>query len=302
MSTFYTPEGVAGLALALLEGDLVHGATVERRFQTDYRGGVGTSITIRKPSILAARERAVGATAAITADAVAEDTDSLTLTSQIYSAVDMPDADLTLNLEDFGRQVLAPQIASIARRIESKVVAEMQGLTQDGTLTAAYDSAKPSATLFAARKSLRDALVPVQGLYAAVGTQVMVDLLSEDLIVKANESGSASALRDAMVGKIAGMSVYESNGIAEDEIVVYSQSAFALALVAPKVPEGAGHGAGVSSNGFAMTAIRDYDPNTLQDRSVVSAFVGTKTFVLDTVALDDTTGTVTPAVRIGGAA
>src|SRR5690606_21032090 len=48
----------------------------------------------------------------------------------------------------------------------------------------------------------------------------------------------------------------------------------AFANVAPEVPAGVTLGASTVFDGLAMRWIRDYDPNFLRDRSVVSSFAG----------------------------
>ena len=89
-----------------------------------------------------------------------------------------------------------------------------------------------------------------------------------------DQSGSDSALRDGTLGRIAGFTVVTSNAIEPDEGFAGHATAVAFGNVAPVVPDGAVAGASESYAGLAMRWIRDYDPNYLRDRSVVSAFAG----------------------------
>jgi hypothetical protein len=82
--------------------------------------------------------------------------------------------------------------------------------------------------------------------------------------VKANESGSASALRDAVIGRVYGFTVVESNALTEDEAVAYHSSGFVFATKAPSQVNGA-DSASVSENGIAMRAVRDFDPGVLSE-------------------------------------
>lgn len=293
-NTFYTPEAVARLAIALVTDDMVLASTVNRDFEADFGGGKGDTVNVRVPAVLTGRTRGLAATDAITVDSITESSVPVALTEHAYSAVRLSDADLTLNLEDFGRQVLAPQTLAIAEYIEDTVVEQMQSVAQHTTIAFGSDVA---ATFADARKALRDMGVPSGNLYAAVGTGIAADILKSDLFRKVDWAGTDGALREAVIGKIHGFTVIESNRLAEDEAVFYHTAAFTLAVRAPRVPEGVTYGASVSANGFAARQIRDYDPTTLADRSVVSTFIGAAV-----MPLKKKSGTFTPAIRVGGAA
>ena len=296
----YTPEQIARVALSLVRGDLVLSRTINRDFEAEFRGGVGFSVNVRKPATLTARKQAlrgknVSYGAGITADRVAESVVPVQLSNMIYSAVDVSDEDLTLNLEDFSRQILAPQITAVAEACEDEVVTLMQSVPGDETLGDAYDVSNPQKTFTAARKALRDLRVPASNLYAAVGTGVYQDLLDAQALRAVDQSGSDGALRDATVGRLHGFTVIECNRLDENEMVFYHRDAFTLAIRAPRVPEGVASGASVSGDGFAMRYIRDYDSSLLADRSIISTFIGTKVM---TMVRQDTGGDVTPAIRV----
>lgn len=294
-NTIYTADAVARLGVALVAKDLVLGATVNRDYEADFGGGRGDTVNVRVPAALSARTRDLDATAAITIDDVTESSQPVTLTNHVYSAVRVDDADLELNLEDFGRQVLAPQTLSVVEYLEGMIVTEMQSVAQHASITWGAD---PLATVVDARKALRDLGVPQDGnLFAAVGTELAADLLKSDELRRVDASGDNGALRDAVIGRIGGFTIIESNRLAEDEAVFYHRAAFTLAVRAPRVPEGVNFGQSIASSGFAMRYIRDYDASTLADRSVVSTFAGTATMPLKKAA-----GTFTPAIRIGGSA
>lgn len=291
-NTFYTPEQVAAVGVQLVTADMVLAATVGRTFEADFGGGKGTTVNVRIPASLTARQRNIGATTAITTDNISESVIPVTITDMVYSAVDVTDDDLSLNLEDFGRQVLAPQTLAVAEWIEDKVVDEMQSVPATADLS--YDPSNPLKVFYDAREMLRDLQVPVSNLRAAIGTAVTSDVLQSDKLLDASKSGSTAALREATVGRIAGFDLIESNRLGKDEIVFYHRDAFHLAIRAPRVPEGVTFGQSVASNGFAMRYIRDYDSSVLQDRSIVSTYVGTGTMPLK----QSQGGQVTPALRV----
>jgi hypothetical protein len=290
-NTLYTPEQLARVAIGLVDQDLVIASTVNRDYEAEFAGGVGLTVNARVPAFLTGRKRTAGAVAAITVDDVTESNVAVTLTDQAYSAVRLTDADLTLSLEDFGRQVLAPQVGAVVRTCEDTVIDVMQALT--ASLTVTWSGADPIPTFTAARKALRDLKVPATDLYCALGTELAADLLNSDKLTDASKAGGTGALRDATIGKIRGFTVIESNALAEDEAIFYHRNAFTLAVRAPQVAAGATFGQSIAADGFALTAIRDYDPSILADRSVVSAFIGAQV-----LGLKNAGGVFTPAIRV----
>ncbi|GAA2843856.1 hypothetical protein Acy02nite_68390 [Actinoplanes cyaneus] len=272
---FVIPEQVLRTALGLLRDDLQLAATMNRDYEDAFGGGRGTVVNVRIPSTLKARRRKLAdAGAAITTDSLSESTVPVQITDMIYSAVDVTDEDLSLNIEDFTRQVSAPQVLAMVEDVEDFAVAVMQATAE--TTSIAYDKAKPVPTFTAARKVLRDRGLPASGLWAAVGTGVYAELLDADAITNASVSGSTEALRNARVGTVRGFNVAENNRLADDEIIFYGRDSYTLAIRAPRVPDGVAFGESRSENGFAMRWVKDYDSTHLQDRSIFSTFIGCK--------------------------
>jgi hypothetical protein len=269
--TFLDPNEVAILGSALVRGDLVLGQLVGRTVETKFTKGKGASVDIRMPATLQARTRAVGAVTEITTDELTETYQSVQITEQAYSAVDLTDADLTLNLHDFGQQVLAPQAIAVGEHIEDTIADRLATVTASGI---AYSSATPVKTLTAVRKELRDMKVPASGLVAVVGTRVYADMLDSGAFDN-DKAGNADALRNAQVGNVRGFRVVESNRVPEDDMFVYHRDAVQLVMAAPAAPRGASFAASVAQDGYGLSWIMDYDARTLQDRSVLSVFLGT---------------------------
>ncbi len=242
-------------------------------------------MSVRVPGAVAPQTRGIfdKATPLVLGE-IAEKSIAVTLTDHAYTAVALADGDLSLGIEDFARQVLAPQMSAIVKDVERRVAVAMKATPE--TTSIAYDAAAPAKAFTAMRRTLRQNGVTAETpLLAAVGSNVYADLLD------------AAASFDADGTSVRGFQIVESTRLAPTEVVAYVKNAFALVVRAPRVPEGASHGASVSEKGFALRVLRDYDASVAADRSLVSTFLGVQSLPLP---VDNENGTVT-LVANGGA-
>ncbi|MFG3715798.1 P22 phage major capsid protein family protein [Micromonospora sp. NPDC047730] len=294
---FVIPEQVLSTAIALVRDDLMLAATVNRDYEDAFGGGRGTVVNVRTPNTLKARRRKMTDDGQeIVTDTVTESTIPVTMTEHVYSAVDVSDLQMRMDIADFTRQVTVPQVRGIVEDLENLVTETMQALPESVGL--AYDPAKPHLTFTRARKMLRDLGLPAAGLWAAVGTGVYAELVDANALTDASQSGSTEALRNANVGRVRAFTVVENNRFDDDEIVFYGRDAFTLAIRAPYPPDGAAFSASQSDNGFAMTWVKDYDSKVLKDRSVFQTYAGCQAMQVKRLAKDGTTSLVTPALRV----
>lgn len=296
-NTLYTPEQVAKVAVAMATEDAYLSALVNRNFESDLLGGggKGRTVNIKIPAALIARERSIDeVTASIVLDTITESTIPLTLGTHAYSAVPLSEGDLTLDLTSFAAQVLGPQVAAVVDFCENEVASLLTGLTEwnDAATAPVYDAADPVKTLTAIRKRLRDNGVPQSGLNLVVGTAVYADLLEANAIQDASQSGSTAALREGQVGRVRGFNVVESTRVDDGDIIAFHRDAITLAVRAPIVPQGASFGQALSSGGFSLRYLRDYDVTKTVDRSMVSTFVGAASVPMKRIVRDYAGGTV----------
>jgi hypothetical protein len=286
-NTFITRKTgpIARTVLEALYEDVVLGRTVYRDAESEFGGGSGDTVNVKLPPTLSSRTTAGGGftrySTPITYDDITQTKVAVVLDTLIYHAAKIPDEDATYGLEDFMADVGVPQSLAVADGTEDVLVSAMEGLTPDSTIEfPAAPSAGDYIDVFAdARKALRDNSVPTSNLYAAVSTGVATELLKDDNLRRVDASGTDGALRDAIIGRVHGFTVVESNKLTDGNAVFYHRDAFALVTRAPQVPLGAGAGMSLSAKGFSVTWTADYDPNYLADRSVVRALAGAK--VLD---------------------
>lgn len=286
-NTFLNGSIISRTAVGLLARQLVLPQTVTRVAQTEFGGGNGDTVTVRVRTKVAARTQSTPGSA-ITYDDLTETSVALQV-SHLYNGVKVTDEDLTLEIADFGAQVLDPQVAGIAEGAEDEIGTAMNGLAVDDSFAVAATDDDTEGKILDAREALSSSDVPAGDRFLAVSPEIATRLLKIDKFVRVNESGSDSALRDAILGRIYGFTVVESNALTSGTAVAYHRSSFAFANFAPDVPNGVADGAATMAAGVALRWIRHYDPDILSERSVVSTFAGaaavdagTRAYKLDT--------------------
>lgn len=267
-----TAKGIASLNIELLTRSLVLPMTVSRIPGGDYSGPNGGTITVRVPQPGAARTQTnPGDT--ITYDDVTEIPVDVSL-AHLYHGKLVSDQELTYSIEDFGRQISRVQVDAVATGAEDKVAAVMNALTADASFAATPSAADTKEIVLAARKFLTDSDCPSTSRWLAASSDVINRLLLVEDFVRVDASGSNSALRNAVVGRIFGMNVVESNALDAGEAVAYHESGFAFANRTPVTPRGAVDSAAVTEQGIGLRHIFQYVPDKLSDASVVSTFAG----------------------------
>lgn len=276
-NTFLKPEVIARTALALLQREIILPRLVWRFGQSDFQGAKDDTITLRVPAVLTARDYEWRTrNAAIVIDDLTETGVDVTLDTHPYSAVAVTDEQLTLDIINFGTQVLQPQVRAVAERLENLIATTLGGAIVPAAAEIAHTIGTTDGytTAVKARKVLNMQNVPMAGRVLLLGANLEEDFLNSDHLTLVDQSGSDSALRDGTLGRILGFTVVTSNAIDPDIGFAFHATAVAFGNVAPTVPDGASFGASEASDGLAMRWIRDYDPNYLRDRSVVSSFAG----------------------------
>jgi hypothetical protein len=282
-NAFLKAEKIISQGLGLLQRELVLPRLVVRYGAADFAGAKDDTINIRIPSILKGREYEWRERkSAITTDDLEEFSVAVTLNKHPYNAVGITDEELTLDIVNWGEQVARPQIRAVAEMLESYIAVAMEEANYRHTVE--YEQPDPEAegkdyafyrAAVKARKFLNQENVPATGRKLLCGANVEEAALNSAHLIDVDTSGSDSVLREAVIGRVAGFEVIGNcNSIDPDFAVAMHPTAFALANVAPVVPDGAKAGATLTFDSLAMRWIRDYDSDHLRDRSVYSAFAG----------------------------
>lgn len=269
-------------ALPLLQRQLIAPLVTTMVAGDNFKGAQGDTVMLKvnEGSIATAREYDFrGRTGPIVLDDIFQSGGRfpIRLNTHLYSATGLEDEHYTLDDISFARDVLAPQIEAVAAKMEAKTVAAFRNLTFKHTISFDASDDPHLVTLEARRLMDSEKVAPRQGRVHLVGSDVAAAWLASDRLSKYDSTGETGtpALRDAIIGKLAGAPVIEHNGLNPDEGYYLHSSGLLVANVAPAVPVGATAGqSGVSSKGYGLRWIADYDPNFLRDRSIVSSFYG----------------------------
>lgn len=269
---FLHPDVIAAAALGILEREVVLPAFVTRMADSDFRGARGDTVTLRVPAYLEAREYEFrnDRQQPIEIDEIQEIGVDVKLDKMPYSAVALTDENLTLDIANFGEQVLGPQARAMVRSMEQTVADTIE----DAPIATTVTEADPFRAAAKARAELNKQSVPLDGRALLLGADVETAYLSSPLLVRVDTSGSPAALRDAQIGRVAGFDTFVSQFIDADTAYAIHRSAFALANLAPVVPDGVSFGASQNYSGYAVRWIRDYDAMFLRDRSVLNSLIG----------------------------
>jgi hypothetical protein len=205
--------------------------------------------------------------------------------------VPVSDEELTLDIEDFGAQVLNPVLGGVARTLEDALVTEITGATYANEFE--IDLADLKGSFAQAREYLNKAQVPAGGRTLLIGSEVDSALIQLDNLVRYDASGTTDTLREATIGRVYGFDVVVSNQIDPQEVFAFHRTAYVLNSRAPIVPAGAPWGATSAFAGFAIRTVRVFDPDEVEDRFIADSWIGTN--VVTDVGSVDLSGRFTPA-------
>jgi len=278
----YTPAQAARSILAALRWLSVLPRTVRQDFSQEFVPGRGATINVLRP-ISAGEANTYGPTeraarTAISFNDLAQTYIPVSMDTQVYNAVRLPDDFATFTLASLEQQVLLPQAQSVVDALYAPLVAEMTAIEPVDGVTDGATAENILAKITRARKVLNDRAVPFQDRTLAVGTEVAAMILDLEQLTDAGRSAdNGGALREATIGRIRGFNVVEDPALPDDFAVAYHKDAFTHVTRPSRQPEGAAKSAVVSQDGFALRWIQHYNPLQLEDQSVVDTFVGAET-------------------------
>lgn len=271
---FLTAQQISRVAIELLSRRIVLPATVERVPEGEFKGPNGSTVTISVPVNRTANIQSTpGAT--ITQTAINETSAEVSVV-QLYDATRITDHDSTLNIRDYGRQVIRPQANAVARGMEDQLAAEMNALAAEDSFALNASEADTEARILEAAEMLDDADVDPDDRFFAISPAIKTRVLSVPKFVRVNESGSNEALRRGIIGDLYGFTFVVSNALTGGTALAYHKSSFGFAMFPPAELDGvdAVQSHTVTEQGMSMRVLRQWNPTTLSRENVVTAFAG----------------------------
>ena len=222
-------------------------------FDTGVDGSLacGDTVNVRVPAKFTAKEfsRAAG----IEIQDVQEGRLPVVMDKIFDVSVQLTAEELTLDLTDFGRQVTMPAMNALAEAAEGLCV----GLLEQTTASVPVTGDKVVEAVIDASAALNANKVPRGQRSLVVGTGFAAKLKKSENLLRVDAAGSSEALREAVVGRLAGATVYESSYVGADDAYMFAPEAFVFAT---RALETMGASATVGSfEGVSIRTVLDYD-------------------------------------------
>jgi hypothetical protein len=274
------PQKVVQLALAIVERNVVSPWLSTRWPDGTFTGTLGDTVNINIGQLRAkARDYEFRTRTGpiVMDDIVGGGKIQAKLDKHVVSATGITLEQLTLDEIKLMEEVVGPQALAVADDLEAKTLAKFQTIPwkREFAITADHD---PLRVVAEARRQLdADKVAPRAGRVFLIGSDVEAAWIVSDRLSRYDSTGQTGtpALRDAIIGRLAGTPVVALPDLPSDFVWYGHPSALMVANVAPVVPTGAHTGKqGVSKNGFAGTWIADYDSSYARDRSMFHSFAG----------------------------
>ncbi|MFM9675779.1 P22 phage major capsid protein family protein [Streptomyces brasiliscabiei] len=303
-NTFLTPEIIATRALATLYETTHMAQLVHRDYEADFQGRVGDTITVRRPATFTATEfdRSVG----IVPQNATETGFPIVLDHLPDVSFVVTTEQLTLEVQDFGEQLLDPAMEAMAQKIDRDVLALRDDITQTAGAvaenTAGEDYNYPngaypwsdSRVLIEAGRMLDQQNVPPSERRVVVGPLTKSRWVAERTWREADKRGDTDGLREASFGgRVSGFDPYMTQNVTgpAEESVAFHKTAFALVTRTLEIPPGAQDATIMNYKGFALRVVYDYDIKYKQTVVSVDCLYGVKTLDADrAVLISDGTG------------
>jgi len=274
-NTYIKAAKYAALAVAGLQRDSVLPNIVTRFDGGNFVGAQNDTVTFRLPGVTTARDYEWRTrTAPIVLDKIGRTKIDIILNTHTYNAVPITDEELTMDVQSFSSEILLPQLTAVRERLEAKVVTALRAAPFVNIALNAATADDPYKFALKARRVLNTSGAPQSNRVLLVGANVEEWILGSDRLQKMDPSGAQSAYREAVLARAAGFDILTSSLVGDNDIFALHPTWAVLANVAPSVPEGVTYGATRQYEGYGLRVIKDYDPNYMRDRSVVSTFTG----------------------------
>lgn len=205
-NTLLTPAMITKEALRILHAKLVFVGNINRQYDDRFANEgakIGTALNIRLPIRVVTRS---GPTLSV--QNVQETNTTLNVTSQLGVDTQFTSVELTMQIDDFSKRILEPQMAQLASSIEADALNMQRDIYNVvNNIGAAFNMRRA----LEARKMLNDFLAPMDDKrHVVLNTQDNVDLVDANKGLFQDSEAIKKQYREGMVGRTAGFDFFES--------------------------------------------------------------------------------------------
>jgi len=201
-----TPSLIAKEALMQLENNLVMASQVHREYRKEFTGGVGDTVSIRKPVKFYTADGA----SRVNQD-VEEKSTSITIDQRKHVSWEFATQDLTLSVEEYSERYIKPAMITLANTVDSSLYGlyskVWNSVGTPGTTPAdfaAVASAAQRLDEMAVGSDMRSMMLTPAARYAVAGNQLTLDSVG---------TKGTSAYEKARLGEIAMFSTFSSQNV-----------------------------------------------------------------------------------------
>lgn len=278
----YTPVIWAQMGIAILAENIVMPKLVRRDF-SPLVAQAGDTVNTRKPAKMTATD--VDATLGVTVQDVSSINVAVTLDQHKNATFKIYDREASRSFENLVDEFMKPATLSISNAIDKSCLALF---TDIPTIIDVTSAGNWKTAINTARTRLNKLLAPPDPRYGVVSDDDDGALSNLDNILKANEAGSAAALREGVVGRLKGFNMARSSNIINvgspgvRHNLFFHQDAFALVSRVLSPATGSTPGANQMSiqdpvTGLALRVTIHYNATLLSTQITVDTLYGVKT-------------------------
>ena len=267
----------AAVGLAAKQAQLIH--TVWRDLETYYDGEVGPDgdeVQVRLPSVIG-NAKDLGfrdQNRQIETETIKRRKFSVKLDTYPYQAVDLLREEQTLDIADYGREVLQPMAHDVVLFIENKIVNTIENAPYDTEVTIQDEERAFYKAVVLGNEALDDYGVAADRRWLVIGTGLHTQIKTDDAMIDVHRSGTDALLRRGEIGSIDGLNVMVSRNIGKYDAYMYHPTAFPTVLKAPAPARSVPFSASTSYDGIALTYWESLDSTRDSDRAFLGTFMG----------------------------
>lgn len=277
---FLKPQVMVDAAVGLMakQAQLIH--TVWRDLEVNYNGEVGPNgdtVSVRLPTIIGNAKdlgfRQQGRK--IKTEEIKRRKFDVTLDTYPYQAVDLLREEQTLDISDFGAEVLRPMANDVVNFIEGKMIETIAAAPYETEVIIQDEERALYKAVVLAQEALDDYGVADDRRWLIIGTGIHTAAKTDDAMIDVNRSGTDRLLRRGEIGELDGLNVMVSRNIGKYDAYIYHPTAFPTVLKAPKPARSVPFSASTTHDGLAMAYWESLNSESDTDRAFLGTFMGT---------------------------